>query len=128
MESMRWAFILFKYFAPCLAFLIHVAGRACFRPVSPISSNWAPRQREPRAAPSNQRKLHYQSKLHVISASAGPIVFQGALRDQNAYQFYSNGLSKYSINSLYYHHRSTPKPCFTTGVSHSNCFQGQMRT
>jgi len=26
---------------------------------------------------------------------------------------YFNGLSKYSINSLYYHHQSTPKLCFT---------------
>jgi len=67
----------------------------------------------PRATTINQRKLHFLSKLHVYRASAGPIVFQGVLRDQNGSKFFSFGLSKDNVNSLYYHHQNTLKPCFT---------------
>jgi len=48
----------------------------------------------PRAAPSNQRKLHFLSNLHVYSGSAVPIVFQDVLRDQNGSPIFSNGVSK----------------------------------
>jgi len=53
-----------------------------------------PCQRGSRATLSNQRKLHFLSKLHVYNAGAGPIIFQGVLRDQNGSQFFSSGLSK----------------------------------
>jgi len=55
--------------------------------------------------------FRFISKLLVYSSGAGPSVL-GALTDLTGSQMFSNDFPKKSINSLYYHHHTTRKPCF----------------
>ena len=55
--------------------------------------------------------LHFASKLILNIFGAGPSVFQVGLRDQNGSQIIPT-VSQNSLNSLYYHHQNTRKPCF----------------
>jgi len=60
--------------------------------------------------------LHFVSMLLVYSAGAGLSVFKGVLRDQKGFSVIENVLSKYSINSLCYHHQNTRKPYSHLGI------------
>ena len=51
--------------------------------------------------------LHFLSKLLLCGADAGPSVFLSCVARPKRFSHFSNGLSKYSIYSLYYNHRST---------------------
>jgi len=51
---------------------------------------------------------HFLLKLLVYVPAWGP-VFEGPKR----FSYFFNGLVKYNINSLKYHHQSIPKFCFT---------------
>jgi len=56
--------------------------------------------------------FHFVSKLIVNISGAGSSVFQRVLRERNGSQIIPT-VSQTSLNSLYYHHQNTRKPCFT---------------
>jgi len=65
----------------------------------------------PRATPTKQHKFTLSSKLLVHSAGMGPSVLKVFWETIMILNFF-NGLSKYSIDSPYYHHQNTRNPCF----------------
>ena len=95
--------------------VVRISGtviRAGFKPIWPISSNRAPRQRGPalRLQPT-QTYTFYRSCLCIVQARG--TVFLSCFERQKWLSNFSNGFTKYSINSLYYYHQSTPKPWLT---------------
>ena len=53
----------------------------------------------------------FQLHSHDYQTSQEKVVVH---RDRKGLSIFSNGVSNYNRNSLYYHHQNTLKPCFTT--------------
>ena len=85
-------------------------GRSGFKPIWPISSNWAPRQKGPALRLLNKANLHFLSKLLVYSAGAGPVFFKVFWEPKLFSIFFRRSL-KIQYKFALLPHQCTPKLC-----------------
>ena len=87
--------------------------RAGVKPIWPISSNRAPRQRGPRATHTKQRKLTLSIDAACVWCRRGAQCFLKCFERPNRFSiFFQRSLTiQYKLALL--PHQNTPKPCFT---------------